>query len=214
MNKIDAQIRMETLTSFPAVAADQVPATPRLVVIVSEVADEALLASQILSLAQARHVKILILGVSENLALEIELQRKLITLAAFIRGSGARVQVQMERGRNWMQSLRSTIRSEDLVACCVEDPAGAFRVPLSDILASQLALPVYVFSAPERSGTRRPGLAARLAPWLGSAAIILGFLWLQIRLALVGDSAGSSAWLLLSVAAEVALIWGWNSITG
>ena len=48
---------------------------------------------------------------------------------------------------------------------------------------------------------------ARLLPWLVSAAIILGFLWLQVSLSQAGGSVSANGWLIGSVPIEIGLIW-------
>jgi hypothetical protein len=47
--------------------------------------------------------------------------------------------------------------------------------------------------------------------WFGSIVIILGFFWLQVQIDQLNRGWGHTALFLLSVLAEVYLIWRWNS---
>lgn len=214
MDKTDSQIRTAPLAPALPVAQPAVSQAPRLVVVLSAVEAEGMLAGQIISVARDRGLKVLLLGLAESPEQEAEFRRKLITLAAFIRDGGSPVEIKIEIRRNWLASLKGMLGAHDLLACCVEDPTLTPRLPLSDTLSLQLERPVYVFSRPHRPVSSRRGLPMRLATWAGSLSILLGFLWLQLGAARSGNDTTSTALLLLSLPVEIGLMWAWNSVIG
>src|SRR5512140_3021932 len=109
----------------------------RLVVIFQHVEDEALLASQILDLAQARGLGIFLLGIASDASQAAEMRRGLVTVAAFIREEQSRMapmlagqlagsapEIVVETGKGWINRLRTLLREEDLVACYSQSNVG------------------------------------------------------------------------------------------
>lgn len=211
MNKTNSAIRLTAFTSLPSLADLPSQKTVRLVAVIPDVTEAAILAGEILSLARERTLDVVLLGICSSLSQETELRRKLVLLSAFIRDAGLHVDIRVEHGKDWIQNLRIMLRQDDLLACCVERNSGETRPPLSDALSSQLQVPLYVFSGADSSEATSNSSPAAIASWLGSLAIILGFLWLQIQIAGPGDDTAFTILVLLTVPLEIGLIWAWNS---
>ncbi|MCL5429482.1 MAG: hypothetical protein M1347_06780 [Chloroflexi bacterium] len=52
---------------------------------------------------------------------------------------------------------------------------------------------------------------AEMLSWLGSIAIIAGFFWIQVQVDQLGKGWAHTILFLLSMVAEVYLLWLWNS---
>lgn len=226
MNQLNSDL--QTRTAAPLVACNTSPSTgaARLVVVIREAEEEALLAGRIQELAESRGLAPLLVGVVPDAAKEAELRRRLVTIAAFLKESKAHAgltfqqaamvsapQIQIERGRDWINKVRALVRPNDTLACYSEDAAGLLERPLSDILSCGLNMPVYTFGGlrPERPGHH---YLSHAASWLGSLASIVGFLILQARIVIGVQGWAQSALLLVALLAEVGVVWFVNSVTG
>jgi hypothetical protein len=159
-------------------------------------------------------LNVLLIGVPSTSVREVELRRTLALLAAFIQDTDAQVEMRVEQGPDWIRGLGIALGDRDLLACCTEESLPPARPSWIDLLSSQLQRPVYVFEASGYSETPNAGVIARFAPWLGSLAIILGFLWLQLQVSQQGENIVDTALLVVSVPVEIALIWLCNSVFG
>jgi hypothetical protein len=185
-----------------------------LVVVIPSLGEAALLAGRIHDLARTRGMGVLLLGVASKLEAEDELRRRLALLAAFIRNMGVQVEVSVEPDADRLRGLRFALGEGDVLACCVDASGRGAGASWADLLSSELQRPVYVFEQSGYSGESTGGLLGRLAPWLGSLAILVGFLWLQFQVSQQGENLLDTALLVLSVPVEIALIWLCNSIFG
>jgi hypothetical protein len=212
MNTTSVLIPPPSPTSPSKLEASASAAEGRLVVVLQDLEDEALLAGRILSLAREWDRDVLLVGIGPRPGEEIELRRGLVTLAALIRAGGSRAEIRVEADRNWMQKLGLIVGPTDMLACCLERDCAAARPPLNVALSSQLNLPVYVFLGMEVSAENRGSISKPLAAWLGSLATILGFLWLQAHMVEALAGPAFTVLFILSVPCEIGLIWVWNSL--
>ena len=185
----------------------------KLIVVMPDIAEEVSLAGRILELAGAHDLRVLLLGICPERAGELELRRKLVILAAFIGDQGLPVDIKVENGKDWLGKIAAVWDEGDLLACYAGEKFGRQRNSLSDVLSSDLDIPIYVLSgldAPCRSGN---SLLSQVVSWIGSIIVIAGFLWFQIKLGQPGNNAAYPVWLMVSVLAEIAVIWLWNSLS-
>jgi hypothetical protein len=226
MNRFDTQLQ-STAFVHPAKHSDpQLAGTPRLLVVMFDAHEEAALAGRILALAGTRGLPVILVGIAPDPKGKQELRRKLVTIAAFLRGENSNrsahpqeyyaafgVEILMEEGRDWLDKLRGQLQSNDLLACYAEQYVGTRRRPLSDVLSSNLNVPIYTFSGllPARD---EESLLIRTASWLGSLGSIGGFLMLQWRIVAASQGPTQSVLLLLTLIAEVGVIWLLNSFLG
>lgn len=214
MNTAQAPSIVEPLTVTPSEEDSQASTPGRLVVVVPDVAEPALLAGRIHLVAHARRREVLIVGVASQVLSEAELRRKLTLLAAFLQEAGTKAPIQVEKGNDWIPRIQSLLGDDDILACCVDEGLPEAGDRWIELLATRLQRNVYAFMDSGGLRVPKPRLAARLAPWLGSIAIILGFFWLQVWLSQPGAGAAFRGWLLPSVPVEIGLIWLFNSILG
>ncbi len=195
----------------PTTAPAQAGLAPRLVVVVPDVTEAALLAGRIHGVARARGAHVLLIGVAPDPATETELRRQLALLGAFVRNAGTDVEIRVERDLEWISGFRYLLSDHDMLACCTGNSPHESRQTWADVLSARLSRPVYVFEQADQAHVPGRNRLAGLLPWLGSIAILLGFLWLQIQLSQHGGSAADTTVLVLSVPIEVGLIWLCNS---
>jgi hypothetical protein len=186
----------------------------RLVIVVPDVAEPALLASRIHAVAAAGDRDALIIGVVSSSVSESALRRKLALLAAFVREAGTNTEVRIERDRSWISALRGLLGAGDLLACSVDDRLPASGEPWIELLARTFRRDIYAFMDSDPTTGLRPGLTARLAPWLVPSAIILAFFWLQVRISQTGTGAITTGLLMGSVVVEIGLIALSNALLG
>ena len=85
MNQLHSAVQAPAETHVANYAIPPAKNRPRLVVVIREVEEEALLAGRIQELARARGLPVLLLGVARDSSTEAKLKRGLITIAAFLR---------------------------------------------------------------------------------------------------------------------------------
>jgi hypothetical protein len=213
MSTLQAPTKEGYVTGASPEAAPPTQAAGRLLVVAPDVTEAALLASRIEVIARARSQDVLLIGVASQHLSAGELRRRLTLLAAFLQNAGTHVQVRVLETPEWIAEIRALLNDHDLLACCVVEghPGGG---PWMEELASRLQRPVYAFMDSGIPAGAERGFPARMAPWVVSIAIILGFFWLQVRLSQPGDASAFSGWLLLSVPVEIGLIVLCNALLG
>jgi hypothetical protein len=132
-------------------------------------------------------------------------------MCAIVNYGNVSAEAEVTFGNDWVDAVRSRRQAGDMVMCFAEQRAGLLQRPLSQILRSNLDIPLYILSGlypPNDSSSR---WLARAAAWIGSIAIIAGFFVLQTRISLLTDWS-QTILMLLSTAVEVGAIWIWNSL--
>ncbi len=227
MNRLDSDIQMVSPVRLARRVANPVVDSRRLVVVILHTEEEALLASRISEVAKPQGMSVLLIGVVPSPTREAELRRQLVTIAAFLReegGSGMRngsqaaksqrVDVRIERGRDWIAAIKAQLQPGDMVACYSEQKVGVLEKPLSDILSSSLALPIYTFAGLRAQRASQQSLFGEIASWAASLASIGGFFLLQARIVTAVQGWMQSALMLIALIVEAAFIWFLNSLLG
>jgi hypothetical protein len=162
-----------------------------------------------LAKAPGAHVKLL--GLCNDETQEPSLRRRLVTMCAIVNYGNVSAEAEVTFGNDWVDAVKSRRQAGDMVVCFAEQRAGLLQRPLSQILQSDLDIPLYILSGlypPKDSSSR---WLVRAAAWIGSIAIIAGFFVLQTRISLLTDWS-QTILMLLSTAVEVWAIWIWNSL--
>ena len=159
--------------------------------------------------ATGAHVKLL--GLCNDETQEPSLRRRLVTMCAIMNYGSVSAEAEVACGNNWVDAVKSRRQAGDIVVCFAEQRAGLLQRPLSQILQSDLDVPLYVLSGLYPPRDSSSGWLARAAAWIGSIAIIAGFFVLQSRISLLTDWS-QTILMLLSTAVEVWAIWVWNSL--
>lgn len=193
-------------------SAEGVAAARRLLVLIPDADfNLALVASRAWEIAGANHAQVRFLGMCEDALQESSLRRKLATLSALVNEGGVRADTEIISGSDWIGAVRSRRQANDMLVCLAEQRAGLLQRPLSQILASDLDVPLTILSGLTPPVSERPKWQSQVAVWTGMVAIIIGFFLLQAR---IYQTAGGWATVLMlgSLAVEYWLIWLWNSL--
>lgn len=184
----------------------------RLVVLVpNEQVDEVGIAREIWSLSVSPKMEVLLISLSPGRTQEYQIQRRLITLAAFIRNPWINVETRVVHGRRWQRALKPILKEGDVILCHVEQRVGWRQQPLADMLG-RLDVPVWTLSGllPRRIEMRRHWLV-NVTFWTGALGILAFFFYLQTRLDILQDGLTRNVFLILTVVVEISLLDQWNS---
>ena len=209
MNTLNQKQQALNASVFPA---EGVAAARRLLVLIPDADfNLALVASRAWEIAGASGAQVRFLGMCEDVLQESSLRRKLATLSALVNEGGVRADTEIITGSDWIGAVRSRRQANDMLVCLAEQRAGLLQRPLSQILTSDLDVPLTILSGLTQPVSERPQWQSQVAVWTGMAVIIIGFFLLQAR---IYQTAGGWATVLMlgSLAVEYWLIWLWNSL--
>jgi hypothetical protein len=184
----------------------------RLIVLVPELEWDYIPAiHRIWELANAQHARVLLISLCKDPGQELSLRRALVTFCALVQSGKIPVETNVEIGTNWVDVIKRNYRTDDMIVCFAEQRAGFLHKPLSQILESNLNVPVYILSGlyPQKSNLN---WLAQVTAWLGSIGIIIGFFILQVKIIQVPEGWFQNVLLILSLIPEFWLIWVWNSL--
>jgi hypothetical protein len=209
MNKLDLYPTSLTYATRPNADLES---ARRLIVLVPKDMDYSSATRRLWELANATSMQIQLLGLCKDAAEEPGLRRGLVTMASLLQDGRMVVETRVETGTNWVDAVKRNYQAGDMVVCCAEQRAGLLQKPLSQILQSDLNVPLYILSGLYLQDDSRSNWPAQTAAWLGSIAIIVAFLILQSRINLLTGDWSQTILMLLSTAVEVWAIWFWNSL--
>ena len=211
MNKIDTISVASALA--PASLSTLEPARRLMVLIPDLEADYVPALRRICELAGAQHAHVLLLGLCKDAMQESGLRRALATLSAMLHADGVLAEAQVEMGTNWVGVVKRNYQIGDMVVCFAEQRAGLLHKPLSQILQSNLKMPVYILSG---VFLQRPvwNWRSQVIAWAGFLGIIMGFFLLQVKIVQLPKDGVQNIALVFSIIPEFWLIWVWNSRFG
>lgn len=161
-----------------------------------------------LALATGKHVKLL--GLCKDLGNELSLRRQLITMTALVQEARISVEAMLEVGANWIDVIKRTYQTGDVIVCSAEERDGFLHKPLSQVLEENLNAPIFILSAlyPRRV------LFSPLLLWVGFISIISCAFLVQVHIISLTSNGRQTALMIISTIVELWLIWGWNSLFG
>lgn len=211
MNKLHYEHRPLALHIAPPL--DIEPARRLIVLVPSLEVDLTDVTRRVWDLAVAMRAHITYLGVCHDAMQEPGLRRTLVTMSAMVNYDHVSAEMEVIVGRDWLGAVKSRCRPGDMIVCIEDQNSGLLRGSLSRILQSDLDIPVYILSGLYSQESPRSNRSARTAAWIGSIAIIIGFLLVQFKIIQTAKD-----WIvaleLASTAIEFWLIWAWNSLVG
>src|SRR5687768_15339423 len=113
-------------------------------------------------------------------------------------------------GTNWVDFVNRNYQTGDLIVCFAEQRAGLLHKPLSQILQSNLKIPVYVLFGLHLSKPKSK-LLFQVTAWAGFLGIIAAFFVLQIKIDQISEGGIQNILLILSIIPEFWLIGVLNS---
>lgn len=212
MNKLDS--KYETLSISSASQADLESARRLIVLVPSLEVDLTAVTRRVWELANATGSHVQFLGLYDNPEQESSLRRQLVTMSAMVRDGKVSAEVDVIFGKDWVDAVKTRFRSDDTVMCFAEQRVGSSARPLSQVLQSELNVQLYILSGLYPRNNTQLNWPSEIAAWMGSIAIIFGFFLLQVKVNHLTQDWMHVLLLLLSIPAEITIIWGWNSLLG
>ena len=211
MDKIDSIPPALTLSPAPVSGPEPVH---RLIVLVPELEWDYIPAiHRIWELANAQSARVLLISLCKDPKQELSLRRALVILCAMVQDGSIPVETNVEIGTNWVDIVKRNYQTGDMIVCFAEQRAGLLHKPLSQLLESNLTVPVYIVSGLYVPKPKSNWIA-QVTTWLGWIGIIAGFCLLQIKIIQVPEGWFQNILLILAVIAEIWLIWIWDSQFG
>lgn len=198
--------------SYPP-ATDLKPARRLIVPIQNIETDLTAVTRRIWDLAASTGADIKLIGLYNDSTQEPALKRALITMSAMLNHGDVYADTETVFGKGCVTALRSRLQPGDMIVCWEEAPVGIFQKPLSQVLQSDLNAPVYVITGLSNESRSRARIGSIAVTWLGFLTIVLGSLFLQVKICQVAKD-GATLLILLSTAIEFWLISVWNKFAG
>ena len=166
---------------------------------------------RIWELAELHRARVLLLTLCKDARQEPGLRRGLVILCAMLQDGSIPVETNVEIGMNWVDVIKRNYRHGDMIVCFAEQRAGLLYRPLSQILQSDQNIPIYILSGfySQRSSRFNKSL---IGVWMGFLGIMVGSFLLQLRIVSLPQNWAQTTLLIMSVLAELWLIWIWNNL--
>lgn len=209
MNKLDSLPPVRAFT-IPPDALAPAPARRLIVLAPNPEADIANAAPRLWELANVLGCGIQLIGLCRDEAQEPSLRRQMITLSAML--APVAVEAHIEFGRDWLEVVHHNWRPGDIIACFAGQPSGLGRQPLSQLLATEIDVPVHVLDGLYAEAVPYSEWRSTVMFWTGALTVLGAFFWLQVLL-LSADWA-HTVLLYMSILVEAGVLWGWSSLFG
>lgn len=202
----------QNLTLTPNHASHLEPVTARrLIVLVPADVDCSAINHQIWKLARESNSIVQLLALYKDPGQELALRRDLVTMSALIQDANVPVEIKIEKGTNWVAAVKHSYQLGDMVVSTAEQPVGIQRRPLSQILESDLKIPIYILSGIPLAKPQGRVLT-QITEWLGFIGIIAGFFALQWKVTQLHNDSFQTILLIVLLISEFWLIGAWNSL--
>lgn len=211
MNKLNYEHQAFTIPI--ASQPDPEPAHRLIVLVPSLEVDLIVVTQRVWELANATGAHIKFIGLCNDAAQEPSLRRELATMSAIVKDGNISAEAEVVSGRNWVEVVKTRRQAGDIVVCCAEQRAGLMQRPLSQILQSDLDMPLYILTGLYSQNVSHSNRLTQIFAWIGFIAIIAGFFLLQAKIDQLAKD-WTTVLQLLTTAIEFWLIWAWNNLFG
>ena len=136
----------------------------RLIVLVPYLeADLTPAARRIWELANVMGACVQLIGLYTDASQEPSLRRGLVTMSAMVNDGKVSAEAEIIFGKDWVEAVKSRWQPGDLVVCFSEQRVGLLRKPLSQILQTDLDVPLFIFSRLYPQNDSRSNWATQIA---------------------------------------------------
>jgi len=210
MARLDIQLHTNSASISPTSHLDTEPIQRLIVLVPNGDLDYVTATRRIWELAGEWGAQILFVGLCKDTSEESSLRRQLVTMTAIVQDGKASAEAKIETGSDWVAVAKRNYQLGDLIVCFAEHRAGLQQRPLTQILQSNLDIPVYVLSS---LFSQKPKLTwySNIIAWSGFIGIILGFSALQVRIIQLPSDWFQNVALIFSIIPEYWLILVWNN---
>lgn len=214
MNKLDTKIHDQSSSRTLDAHSELWPAHRLIVLVPDGDLDYAAATRRVWELANESGANIQFIGLCKDKdAVQVpSLRRQLVTMTAMVQDREIAAEAKVEFGNNWVSVVKSNWQVGDMIVCFAEQHAGPLYRPLSQILRSNVQVPIYILSGLYPQSQSRFNRISLIALWAGLISIIAGSFLLQIRIISFSRDWAQTTLLILSVLAEFWLIYAWNNL--
>jgi hypothetical protein len=210
MNKLDVSSPILTLSPAPNFAPE--PGRRLIVLFPASEFDDLKLSRRIWEIARSLQLNVLLLSLCNDFEEESQLRRKLVTMASIIKDPNVSTDIMIEHGNDWVGQVRNIWRAGDMVACFAGQKMGLMRKPLDQVLRSNFETPIYILADYQPAMNPNSTFISKASSWLGSLAIIGGFLLAEVKIVQLPHDWAHTALLYVGIFVEIAAIFLWNSL--
>lgn len=179
------------------------------VLVPSTEVDTTMLIRRVWELANAGAFHIKFIGLYSDAGTELAMRRALVTMSSMMNYGSVTSDLEVINDKSWVDNLKSYINQGDLVVYWDTQTAGSLRSPLSQLLQTDLNVPLYIVRGGSTPQAARSAWSSQVVAWIGFIAIMLGFFFLQTKIYQLANSWATTL-ALLSVTVEFWLIWVWH----
>lgn len=212
MNRLGTKLQNSSSSISPLSPSDFVPARRLIVLVPDADVDYAAATHRVWELATDMGARILFVGLYNAASQESSLRRQLVTMSAMVQDSKVSAESKAQFGTNWVDVVKSNWQAGDMIVCFAEQREGLLHRPLSQILQSNLDIPLYILSGLYPQSPLRLNTLSFIPLWAGLISIITISFLLQIRIMALPQDWAQTTLMILSVIAELWLIWAWNNL--
>jgi len=202
----------QSLTLTSASLPNPQPVRHLIVLIPHSEFDLALLARKVWELANASGSHVQFLGLYNDALQEPKLRRDLVTLSAMVKDDKVYSEIEILAGKDWGHVIKERYHAGDMIVCFAEQSTGLLKQPLSEVLQTELNIPIYILSNLYLRENSRSSWQSQLAVWVGSIAIIAGFFMIQMKIEQLPKDLSYYILFLLTIPIELFAIWIWNNL--
>lgn len=212
MTRLDTKLQNDYSLLSPASESGIRPAHRLIVLVPDADLDYAAATRRVWELANNMGAHIQFIGLCKDEIQESSLRRQLVTMSAMVQDGNVSAEAKVEFGNNWVNVVKSNWQAGDVIVCFAEQRAGLLYRPLSQILQSNLDIPMYILSGLYPQNLSRFNKSSIIVVWMGFIGIMGGSFILQLRIISLPPDWAQTTLLILSVLAELWLIWVWNNL--
>jgi hypothetical protein len=210
MNKLDVNI--PALASSPAAHSDPGRGRRLIVLFPTSETDTPSLSHRIWEIARSLQLNVLLVSLTSDFDEELQLRRKLITMASIIKDTNVSTDIMIQYGNDWVGQVRKIWQAGDVLACYAGQKVGLTRKPLDQVLRSRLNAPIYILSEVQVVQNLISTFISRAMPWTGSLAILGASFWAELKIVQLSQDWAHTALIYACVFVEIILIFLWNSL--
>jgi hypothetical protein len=191
-------------------AAGRARARRLIILVPAEGVDETAVAQWVWRVASAARLSVLFLGLCSDVSEELQMRRHQAMLASLTRDPRIKVETRLEFGKSWSRMVKTNLTEGDILLCPAELRTGLWRKSLSQILSS-LGAPVWTLTGIYAPVNRSP--LKEIVFWFVSVGILIGFFFVQVRIARLPGDWVQSTLLVFSMLIEVGFLWAWHYLS-
>jgi hypothetical protein len=176
------------------------------ILVPSNEVDSTMLTRRVWELANAGAFHVQFIGICNDAGEELVTRRALVTMSSMMNYGSVTSDFEVIIDKNWVDNLKARVNPGDMVVYWDIQTEGSLR----QLLRADLNVPLYIIPGKSAPQDARSAWSNQVTAWIGFIGILLGFLFLQIKIYQLANSWATVLTLIL-VIVEFWLIWVWHN---